>query len=77
VALAWLRHRAVPVIPIVGARKLPQLEDNLRSLEIAFSPEQLRRLDDVSAVAMGFPHDLLSGVIRNSVFGGMRDQIMA
>jgi aryl-alcohol dehydrogenase-like predicted oxidoreductase len=77
VALAWLRHRSVPVIPIIGARKLNQLEDNLKSLEISFSPEQLRRLDDTSAVSMGFPHDLLSGVIRGSVFGGMRDQILA
>jgi hypothetical protein len=41
------------------------------------SPEQLRRLDDVSVVPMGSPHDLLSGVIRGSVFGGMRDRILA
>lgn len=77
VALAWLRYRSVPVIPIIGARKLNQLEDNLKSLEISFSPEQLRRLDDTSAVPMGFPHDLLSGVIRGTVFGGMRDRIIA
>jgi predicted oxidoreductase len=25
VALAWLRHRMVPVIPIIGARKVSQL----------------------------------------------------
>jgi aryl-alcohol dehydrogenase-like predicted oxidoreductase len=77
VALAWLRHRDVPVIPIIGARKLTQLEDNLNSLEIAFSPEQVRRLDGVSAVSMGFPNDLLSGVVRGSLFGGMRDRIRA
>jgi aryl-alcohol dehydrogenase-like predicted oxidoreductase len=29
VALAWLRYRAVPIIPILGARKLSQLQDNL------------------------------------------------
>jgi aryl-alcohol dehydrogenase-like predicted oxidoreductase len=34
VALAWLRHRATPVIPIVGARKFEQLKDNLESLEV-------------------------------------------
>jgi aryl-alcohol dehydrogenase-like predicted oxidoreductase len=34
VALAWLRHRVVPVIPIVGARKLTQLEDNMASLSL-------------------------------------------
>jgi aryl-alcohol dehydrogenase-like predicted oxidoreductase len=31
VALAWLRYRPVPVIPIIGARKLTQLQDNLAS----------------------------------------------
>ena len=77
VALAWLRHRSVPVIPIIGARKLTQLEDNLQSLEIAFSPEQLRRLDKVSSVPMGFPGDILNSAISDSLFGGMRDQIIA
>jgi aryl-alcohol dehydrogenase-like predicted oxidoreductase len=33
VAIAWLRYRTVPVIPIIGARKLSQLQDNLASLE--------------------------------------------
>jgi aryl-alcohol dehydrogenase-like predicted oxidoreductase len=32
VALVWLRYRPVPVIAIVGARKLSQLKDNLRVL---------------------------------------------
>jgi aryl-alcohol dehydrogenase-like predicted oxidoreductase len=32
VALGWLRHRPVPVIPIIGARKLSQFQDNLASL---------------------------------------------
>jgi hypothetical protein len=77
VALAWPRHRSVPAIPIIGARKLVQLEDNLKSLEITFSPEQLRRLDSVSSVPMGFPGDLLNGAISGSLFGGMRDQIIA
>src|SRR5690242_6232167 len=42
VALAWLRHRSVPVIPILGARKLPQLEDNLASLDLSLTPHQLK-----------------------------------
>jgi aryl-alcohol dehydrogenase-like predicted oxidoreductase len=29
VALAWLRQRPQPVIPIIGARKLAQVKDNL------------------------------------------------
>jgi aryl-alcohol dehydrogenase-like predicted oxidoreductase len=43
VALAWLRHRATPVIPIVGARKIEQLKDNLESLEVQLSTDQLER----------------------------------
>ena len=35
VALAWLRHRPVPVIPIIGARKLSQLQDNLASFDLS------------------------------------------
>src|SRR6202790_417620 len=34
VALAWLRYRDIPVIPIVGARRVSQLEDNLASTEL-------------------------------------------
>ena len=77
-ALAWLRYRPVPVIPIIGARKLSQLEDNLKSLEISLSPEQLRRLDEVSAVPTGFPHDFFAReMVRTFSFGGMRDRIKA
>ena len=75
VALAWLRYRSVPVIPIIGARKLAQLEDNLESLEITLAPEQVRRLDEASVVPMGFPYDLLAGAAKGSLFGGMRDRI--
>ena len=39
VTLALLRYRCVPVIPVVGARKLSQLQDNLASLDLALSAE--------------------------------------
>jgi aryl-alcohol dehydrogenase-like predicted oxidoreductase len=78
VALAWLRHRPIPVIPIIGVRKLAQLDDNLKSLETTFSPEQLHRLNVASAVQMGFPHDFLaSDMVRTFTFGGMRDRLKA
>jgi len=44
VALAWLRHRTAPVIPIIGARKVSQLQDNLGSLDMELSAEQLKSL---------------------------------
>ena len=76
VALAWLRYRPVPVIPIVGSRRLAQFEDNLSSLDVSLSPEQLGRLDQVSAVSLGFPHDFLAlDPVQAIVFGGLRDRI--
>src|SRR6266436_929267 len=48
VALAWLRYRTVPVIPIIEARKVSQLQDNLASLDLELSAEQLKSLDRAS-----------------------------
>jgi aryl-alcohol dehydrogenase-like predicted oxidoreductase len=55
VALAWLRHQTVPVIPITGASKVSQLRDNLASLDLELSAEQLKSLDDASRIELGFP----------------------
>jgi len=55
VALAWLRCRPVPLIPIIGARKLAQLQDNLASLDVTLSPDQVKALDEVSRIDLGFP----------------------
>lgn len=78
VALAWLRHRPVPVIPIIGARKQAQLKDNLACLDVALSDEHLRHLNDASAIELGFPHDFyVKDMVRGFVYGGLRDRIDA
>ncbi len=78
VALAWLRYRPVPVIPIIGARKLSQLQDNLASLDLTLSAEQLKKLDEASWIGLGFPHDFYSkDLVRSFLYGGMRDKIAA
>jgi aryl-alcohol dehydrogenase-like predicted oxidoreductase len=78
VALAWLRYRPVPVIPIIGARKLTQLQDNLASLDLALSAEHLKALDKASAIELGFPYDIYNmAAVRAMVHGGLRDQILA
>src|SRR4029079_6698578 len=41
VALAWLRYRPVPVIPIIGARKLTQLQAHLASLALNLSDRHM------------------------------------
>ena len=77
-ALAWLRYREIPVIPIVGARRLSQFEDNLASLSLTLTPEQVGALDEASGVELGFPHDFYKReMVRTFVYGGMRDQILA
>ena len=76
VALAWLRYRPVPVIPIIGARKLSQLQDNLASFDLTLSADQLKTLDEASRIELGFPHDLYPKS-RTFIYGGLRDQILA
>jgi aryl-alcohol dehydrogenase-like predicted oxidoreductase len=76
VSLAWLRQRPVPVIPIVGARRLAQFKDNLACLDLPFGSEQVRRLDAASHVELGFPHDFYDrDMVKGLVYGGLRDRI--
>ncbi len=78
IALAWLRYRPVPVIPIIGARKLSQLQDNLASLELTLSADQLRTLDEASRIELGFPYSIYAlESARSTMYGGLRDQILA
>jgi aryl-alcohol dehydrogenase-like predicted oxidoreductase len=78
VALAWLRYRPVPVIPIIGARKLTQLQDNLASFALELSAEHLRALDEASAIELGFPHAFYNmAAVRAIMHGGLREQILA
>jgi diketogulonate reductase-like aldo/keto reductase len=47
-------------IPMIGARTMSQLEDNLDSLNFSLSEDQKKRLDGISRIEMGFPHDFLN-----------------
>jgi len=78
VALAWLRYRDIPVIPIVGARKLTQFDDNVASLSLALTPEHLKSLDDASQIDLGFPNEFYQrDMVRNFVYGGVGDRILS
>lgn len=56
-AIAWLRARSAAHIPIVGARTLAHLDDNLKAVELELSPEIMRRLDQETSIDLGFPSD--------------------
>jgi aryl-alcohol dehydrogenase-like predicted oxidoreductase len=76
VSIAWLLQQRV--IPIIGARKLGQFEDNLAAATLTLSPEQLFKLDEVSRVEMGFPHDFVnSEFVKNLTTAGHHASIVA
>src|SRR5580704_16766509 len=77
VALAWLHYRMVPVIPIIGARKVSQLQDNLASLDLELSTEQLKSLYEASRIEPGFPERLFEkDMVRAIRYGGTRDRLL-
>jgi aryl-alcohol dehydrogenase-like predicted oxidoreductase len=54
-ALAWLLHQPAVTSVIIGANKIEQLEDNLASINVQFSTEDLQRLDEVSRLSAEYP----------------------
>ena len=55
VALAWHLTRPFVTSVIIGAKKKEQLTDNLAATELRLSPEQLKVLDDASALPAEYP----------------------
>lgn len=79
VALAWVRQQlGGTMVPILGARTLAQLKDNLGSLELTLPEDALARLDAASRIELGFPHDFLrSPFVLGLIHGGTRERIIA
>ncbi|PRP90610.1 General stress protein 69 [Enhygromyxa salina] len=76
VAAAWVSAQGYRYIPIVGARKLEQIEDSLGAATVELGAEQLARLAEASKVRLGFPHDFLrADAVRDLVRGEVRTQI--
>jgi aryl-alcohol dehydrogenase-like predicted oxidoreductase len=77
VALAWLLSRG-DVIPIVGARKLHQLQDNLAAADVTLDAAVLKSLDDASAIDPGFPGSFYANpMVSTFAYGGTKDQLDA
>lgn len=72
VALAWTLRNPAVTAPIIGARTLAQLDDNLGALAVRLAEDQWQRLDALSAIELGFPHDFLTlSTTRDIMFGGL------
>jgi aryl-alcohol dehydrogenase-like predicted oxidoreductase len=55
VSLAWLLTKPVVTSVIIGAKRLDQLRDNLASIELTLTADELRELDQVSALPPEYP----------------------
>jgi aryl-alcohol dehydrogenase-like predicted oxidoreductase len=76
VAVSWVRQQPGVIVPLLGANNLTQLQDNLGALQVTLSGDQLAKLEEVSRIEPGFPHDFLgSDMIRDIIFGGTQELI--
>lgn len=66
VILAWVLAQGL--IPVLGARRLDQITDNLGALSVELSAEHLQLLDDATRPRLGYPHEFLDASHRRAVF---------
>lgn len=55
IALAWLLHQPVVTSIIIGAKKMEQLTDNLKAIDIMLSADELTQLNEVSKLPPEYP----------------------
>jgi aryl-alcohol dehydrogenase-like predicted oxidoreductase len=55
IALAWLLAKDTVTSVIIGARKISQLDDNLRAIDVKLTDEDLKALDEVSKLPLEYP----------------------
>ncbi|MBA2410854.1 MAG: aldo/keto reductase [Gammaproteobacteria bacterium] len=70
VALAWVSAQPGVTSPILGASNLEQFHDNVASLNLRLNPEQVRELDEASALEAVFPYSIFTPEINRGIFGG-------
>jgi len=55
IALAWLLHQPVVTSVIIGSKKPEQLTDNLKSIDVKLSADELQQLNAVSELKPEYP----------------------
>jgi aryl-alcohol dehydrogenase-like predicted oxidoreductase len=58
-ALAWLMHQPAVSSVIIGATKINQLQDNLKSVDVIFTVDELKQLDIVSQLTPQYPGNVI------------------
>ncbi len=54
-SLAWLLHQKAVSSVIIGAKKTSQLKDNLKSIDVKFTDEELKKIDEVTKLPAEYP----------------------
>lgn len=76
VALRYIMQQQQVMVPIVGARKLEQITDCLKAVDVALPQTAFNALDTVSKIDLGFPHEFLKqDGMRDIAFGGLDGKI--
>ena len=83
-ALAWVGAQPAVSSVIIGARRISQLEDNVRAVDVNLTADELARLGALTKPKLGFPHDMLTmapgitngGTTINGVSGPISEYVM-
>ena len=76
IAIAWVAAKGS--LPIIGPRTLAQLENNLAATKVTLSHQQIARLDEVSAIPLGFPYTVINDPETRQLYtGGKAEQFDA
>jgi aryl-alcohol dehydrogenase-like predicted oxidoreductase len=76
VALKWTTEQGFSSIPVVGATKPDQLKDNLKTIDVRLSPQHIQKLNEISAIELGFPGDFFKEEgVKTNTYGGFYDKV--
>lgn len=76
VALQWTMSQGFSCIPIVGATKVEQLTENLKTIDVTLNASQIQQLNEVSAIELGFPGEFFrEDAVKMNSFGGFYDKV--
>ena len=62
VSLAWLLAKPAVTSVIFGARSVDQLDDNLKAADVKLTADDVKKLDDASAVELGYPYSFMANI---------------
>jgi aryl-alcohol dehydrogenase-like predicted oxidoreductase len=64
VAINWLLQKPGVTAPIIGARRIQQLESNIDSTGWSLSTDQVAKLDAASEISLPYPYDFIKKLSR-------------